>query len=60
MVVETVDRTGLVMVQTPQAFPAAALRAAYAGDLDDGDRLRVARRARAAAACAWWKATLVC
>ena len=31
-VAETVDRTGLVAVQTPQAFPAATLRAAYAGD----------------------------
>jgi len=32
-VAETVDRTGLVSVQTPQAFPAATLRAAYAGDV---------------------------
>ena len=32
-VAETVDRTGLVAVQTPQAFPAATLRAAYAGDV---------------------------
>ncbi len=32
-VVETVDRTGLVAVQTPQAFPLATLRAAYAGDV---------------------------
>jgi 2-C-methyl-D-erythritol 4-phosphate cytidylyltransferase len=31
-VVETVDRTGLVAVQTPQAFLLPALRAAYAGD----------------------------
>ena len=32
-VVETVDREGLVGVQTPQAFLAPTLRAAYAGDL---------------------------
>jgi 2-C-methyl-D-erythritol 4-phosphate cytidylyltransferase len=32
-VVETVDRDGLVGVQTPQAFLADVLRAAYAGDL---------------------------
>jgi 2-C-methyl-D-erythritol 4-phosphate cytidylyltransferase len=32
LVVETVDREALVAVQTPQAFTAAALRAAYAGD----------------------------
>src|SRR5207253_1205874 len=30
-VVETLDRTTLVAVQTPQAFRAAALRAAHAG-----------------------------
>jgi 2-C-methyl-D-erythritol 4-phosphate cytidylyltransferase len=29
----TVDRSDLVTVQTPQAFPAETLRAAYAGDL---------------------------
>jgi 2-C-methyl-D-erythritol 4-phosphate cytidylyltransferase len=38
-VVETVDRTNLVAVQTPQAFRATALRAAHArdtaGDTDD-------------------------
>jgi 2-C-methyl-D-erythritol 4-phosphate cytidylyltransferase len=33
VVAETVDRTGLVLVQTPQAFTAAALRNAYACDL---------------------------
>jgi 2-C-methyl-D-erythritol 4-phosphate cytidylyltransferase len=33
VVVETVDRDGLVAVQTPQAFLADRLRAAYAGDL---------------------------
>ncbi|MGL6280703.1 MAG: 2-C-methyl-D-erythritol 4-phosphate cytidylyltransferase, partial [Gaiella sp.] len=33
-VVETVDRADLVTVQTPQAFLAGRLRAAYAGDLD--------------------------
>jgi 2-C-methyl-D-erythritol 4-phosphate cytidylyltransferase len=32
LVVETVDRSDLVIVQTPQAFSAAALRSAYAGD----------------------------
>lgn len=32
VVAETVDRTGLVSIQTPQAFTATALRAAYAGD----------------------------
>jgi 2-C-methyl-D-erythritol 4-phosphate cytidylyltransferase len=33
LVTETVDRAGLVAVQTPQAFLAAPLRAAYAMDL---------------------------
>ena len=32
LVTETVDRRALVAVQTPQAFTASALRAAYAGD----------------------------
>jgi len=32
-VAETVDREGLVAVQTPQAFVADSLRAAFAGDL---------------------------
>jgi 2-C-methyl-D-erythritol 4-phosphate cytidylyltransferase len=31
LVAETVDRSALIAVQTPQAFTAAALRAAYAG-----------------------------
>ncbi|MEI7759548.1 MAG: 2-C-methyl-D-erythritol 4-phosphate cytidylyltransferase [Thermoleophilia bacterium] len=31
LVVETLDRSGLVAVQTPQAFTATALRSAYAG-----------------------------
>jgi 2-C-methyl-D-erythritol 4-phosphate cytidylyltransferase len=31
VVVETIDRAALVAVQTPQAFSAAALRAAHAG-----------------------------
>ncbi len=35
VIAETVDRAGLVTVQTPQAFPASVLRAAYAGDGDD-------------------------
>jgi 2-C-methyl-D-erythritol 4-phosphate cytidylyltransferase len=34
VVTETVEREGLVRAQTPQAFLAAALRRAYAGDLD--------------------------
>lgn len=33
----TVDRNGLVTVQTPQAFAAAALRAAHAGESDATD-----------------------
>lgn len=33
VVLETLDRCGLVTVQTPQAFDAAALQRAYAGDL---------------------------
>ena len=33
VVVETVDREGLVVVQTPQAFVADTLRAAFTGDL---------------------------
>ena len=36
-VVETVDRAGLVEVQTPQAFAAAALRQAHAGDPEATD-----------------------
>ncbi len=35
LVAETVDRTGLVIVQTPQAFLASALRAAYCGSIED-------------------------
>ena len=35
IVAETVDRNSLVVVQTPQAFVADRLRAAYAGDLAD-------------------------
>jgi len=34
-VVETLERSSLVTVQTPQAFRADALRAAYAGEHDD-------------------------
>ena len=33
LVAETVDREGLVAAQTPQAFVAESLRAAFAGDL---------------------------
>jgi len=36
-VVETIDREGLVEVQTPQAFRAASLRAAHAGEPDATD-----------------------
>jgi len=36
-VTATVDRVGLVAVQTPQAFRAAALRAAHAGRADATD-----------------------
>jgi 2-C-methyl-D-erythritol 4-phosphate cytidylyltransferase len=32
-VVETVDRAGLFLAQTPQAFAAGALRTAFSGDL---------------------------
>ena len=35
--VETLDRDGLVAVQTPQAFRAEALRSAHAGSLDATD-----------------------
>jgi len=35
VIVKTVERDGLVTVQTPQAFPATVLRAAYADDGDD-------------------------
>jgi len=35
LVVETVDRTGLVAVQTPQAFLLATLRAAHEGQIAD-------------------------
>jgi 2-C-methyl-D-erythritol 4-phosphate cytidylyltransferase len=35
LVAETVDRNGLVAVQTPQAFLADRLRAAFSGDLAD-------------------------
>jgi 2-C-methyl-D-erythritol 4-phosphate cytidylyltransferase len=35
VIAETVDRSALVTVQTPQAFPARVLRAAYAGSTDD-------------------------
>jgi 2-C-methyl-D-erythritol 4-phosphate cytidylyltransferase len=34
VITETIDRNALVAVQTPQAFLAHVLRAAYAGDLD--------------------------
>lgn len=37
VVVDTIDRTGLVAVQTPQAFAAAALRRAHAGGAEATD-----------------------
>jgi 2-C-methyl-D-erythritol 4-phosphate cytidylyltransferase len=37
VVVETIDRTGVVAIQTPQAFRAAVLRAAHAGGADATD-----------------------
>ena len=40
-VVATVDRDGLVVVQTPQAFDAAALRSAHAGHDDATDDARL-------------------
>jgi 2-C-methyl-D-erythritol 4-phosphate cytidylyltransferase len=48
LVVETVDRSELVAVQTPQAFRAAALRAAHAaaGDATDDAALVEARGGR--------------
>jgi 2-C-methyl-D-erythritol 4-phosphate cytidylyltransferase len=44
-VIETVDRAGLVEVQTPQAFRAAALRAAHAGEEDASDDAALVERA---------------
>jgi 2-C-methyl-D-erythritol 4-phosphate cytidylyltransferase len=35
LVAETVDRTALVTVQTPQAFPASVLRSAYDGPIEN-------------------------
>ena len=45
IVAETVDRDALVAVQTPQAFVADRLRAAYRGELDGRTDCAVARRA---------------
>ena len=44
-VVETVDRTGLVAVQTPQAFRVEALRAAHADSADATDDAGLVERA---------------
>lgn len=44
-VVETVDRTGLVAVQTPQAFRAEVLRAAHAGGGEGTDDASLVERA---------------
>ena len=45
VVVETLDRSELVLVQTPQAFRAEALRAAHAGDPDATDDAALVERA---------------
>jgi 2-C-methyl-D-erythritol 4-phosphate cytidylyltransferase len=45
VVVETVDRSELVLVQTPQAFRAEALRAAHAGEPDATDDAALVERA---------------
>jgi 2-C-methyl-D-erythritol 4-phosphate cytidylyltransferase len=45
VVVETLDRSTLVAVQTPQAFRAAALRAAHAGGGDATDDCALVERA---------------
>jgi 2-C-methyl-D-erythritol 4-phosphate cytidylyltransferase len=45
VVVETLDRAALVAVQTPQAFRAAALRAAHAGGGDATDDAALVERA---------------
>ncbi len=44
-VVETIPRDGLVIVQTPQAFAAAALRAAHQGAADATDDAALVERA---------------
>ncbi|MDP8988116.1 MAG: 2-C-methyl-D-erythritol 4-phosphate cytidylyltransferase [Actinomycetota bacterium] len=45
VVVETLDRAGLVAVQTPQAFAASALRAAHDGDAEATDDAALVERA---------------
>jgi 2-C-methyl-D-erythritol 4-phosphate cytidylyltransferase len=45
VVVETLDRSTLVAVQTPQAFRAPALRAAHAGGGDATDDAALVERA---------------
>jgi 2-C-methyl-D-erythritol 4-phosphate cytidylyltransferase len=45
VVVETLDRSRLVAVQTPQAFRAAALRAAHAGEAEGTDDASLVERA---------------
>ena len=45
VVVETIDRSSLVAVQTPQAFRAAALRAAHAGGGEATDDCALVERA---------------
>jgi 2-C-methyl-D-erythritol 4-phosphate cytidylyltransferase len=44
VVVETLDRSSLVAVQTPQAFRAAALRAAHADGIDATDDAALVER----------------
>jgi 2-C-methyl-D-erythritol 4-phosphate cytidylyltransferase len=45
VIVETLDRSELVLVQTPQAFRADALRAAHAGEPDATDDAALVERA---------------
>ena len=45
VVMETVDRTGLVTVQTPQAFAASALRSAHDGNPEATDDAALVERA---------------
>lgn len=45
IVLETIDRAGLVVVQTPQAFRAESLRAAHAGGDDATDDCALVERA---------------
>ena len=59
-VVETVDREGLLGVQTPQAFLAPTLRTAYAGDLGGATDCASLVEARGGRDHGGWKATGGC